>query len=49
MYKTDGQKSNQLFKKDPQSFQAYHEGFQQQVTQWKVNPLDTIITNLKKK
>ncbi|KAF4518213.1 hypothetical protein B566_EDAN005938 [Ephemera danica] len=41
--------AKQLFNKDPQSFQAYHDGFKKQATQWEINPLDTIIANLRKK
>lgn len=48
MYKQSGQKSLQDFKEDETAFEAYHEGYRHQVTQWPMNPLDRIINNIKR-
>ncbi|XP_011298661.1 ribosomal RNA-processing protein 8 [Fopius arisanus] len=48
LYKNDSTISKQLFKDDPEAFKAYHDGYKQQVNQWPVNPLDVIITAVKK-
>lgn len=48
MYKTTGEESHKLFKEDPTAFEAYHEGYRHQISQWPMNPLDRIIKNLKK-
>ena len=34
---------------DQDAFRAYHDGFQQQVTKWPLNPLDVIIDYIKKR
>lgn len=47
LYKNHSSKSKQYFKEDPGDFQAYHEGYKQQVQQWPVNPLDVIISSIK--
>lgn len=47
LYKNDSSESKQYFQKDPDDFQAYHEGYKQQVQQWPVNPLDIIILSIK--
>jgi ribosomal RNA-processing protein 8 len=49
LYTAEGQSSKKLFKENPEAFKAYHTGFQQQVQQWEFNPLDLLITNIKKK
>lgn len=48
MYKQTGEDSMKAFKEDGTSFEAYHEGYRQQVTQWPMNPLDRIIKNIKR-
>ncbi|XP_020293029.1 ribosomal RNA-processing protein 8 [Pseudomyrmex gracilis] len=47
LYKNHSSESKQYFKKDSEDFQAYHEGYKQQVKQWPVNPLDVIISSIK--
>ncbi|XP_059486712.1 ribosomal RNA-processing protein 8 [Neocloeon triangulifer] len=49
LYTAEGTRSQKLFKKNPEAFEAYHSGFQHQVQQWEFNPLDKIIANIKKK
>lgn len=48
MYNSESWSSKQFFKEDPDAFLAYHEGYQLQVDQWPLNPLDTIIASIKK-
>ncbi|XP_078051703.1 ribosomal RNA-processing protein 8 [Augochlora pura] len=48
MYSSESLESKKYFKDDPDSFTAYHEGYKQQVAQWPVNPLDVIISSIKK-
>lgn len=48
LYNNDSSESKKLFKNDPDAFQAYHEGYKQQVEQWPINPLDIIISSIKK-
>ncbi|XP_025088241.1 ribosomal RNA-processing protein 8-like [Pomacea canaliculata] len=38
-----------MFKGDKESFEVYHKGFQGQVSRWPVNPLSTIVQQLKNK
>ncbi|PNF14020.1 hypothetical protein B7P43_G03581 [Cryptotermes secundus] len=49
LYKSSGKDAKEYFEAEPEAFTAYHEGYQQQVRQWPINPLDIIITALKKK
>ena len=37
-----------MFKEDPKLFEDYHEGYRQQVQKWPKNPLDIIVSELKK-
>lgn len=46
LYTTASDDAVQSFESDPQSFQVYHEGFEQQVSKWPVNPVDVIIESL---
>uniref|UniRef100_A0A131XDF7 Ribosomal RNA-processing protein 8 n=1 Tax=Hyalomma excavatum TaxID=257692 RepID=A0A131XDF7_9ACAR len=46
LYTTASEDAVQSFESDPQSFQVYHEGFEQQVSKWPVNPVDVIIESL---
>ncbi|XP_046598810.1 ribosomal RNA-processing protein 8 [Neodiprion lecontei] len=48
MYNSESWSSKKYFKEDPDAFLAYHEGYQLQVEQWPLNPLDTIIASIKK-
>jgi len=48
LYSNDSLQSKHYFKKDPDAFMAYHEGYKQQIEQWAVNPLDIIISSIKK-
>jgi len=49
LYKSGGKDAKEYFEAEPEAFEAYHEGYQQQVQQWPINPLDVIIKALKKK
>jgi ribosomal RNA-processing protein 8 len=49
LYTSGGKEAKKYFEAEPEAFIAYHEGYQQQVQQWPINPLDIIITALKKK
>ncbi|XP_072941754.1 uncharacterized protein [Epargyreus clarus] len=48
LYTSTGTESQELFKSDPAAFQVYHEGYQQQVKKWPINPLDIIIKRIAK-
>lgn len=48
MYKQPGKDSMKIFEDDPSAFEAYHEGYRHQISQWPMNPLDRIIKNLKR-
>ncbi|CAK9825174.1 Ribosomal RNA-processing protein 8 [Anthophora retusa] len=48
LYNNNSSESKKYFKNDPDSFKAYHEGYKQQVDQWPLNPLDNIISSIKK-
>jgi ribosomal RNA-processing protein 8 len=48
MYKQSGIESMKLMKEDPTAFEAYHEGYRHQISQWPMNPLDRIINNIKR-
>uniref|UniRef100_A0A182S7V6 Ribosomal RNA-processing protein 8 n=1 Tax=Anopheles maculatus TaxID=74869 RepID=A0A182S7V6_9DIPT len=43
LYKIPGKEAKKLFQEDPASFDAYHEGYRQQVEQWPMNPLNRMI------
>lgn len=47
LYTTASDEAVQSFESDPKSFQVYHEGFEQQVAKWPVNPVDVIIDTLR--
>ncbi|XP_063877073.1 protein IWS1 homolog isoform X1 [Scylla paramamosain] len=49
LYTKNSSEAQQLFKRDPAAFDAYHQGYQTQVRQWPVNPLDLIVKWLSKK
>ncbi|VVC91122.1 unnamed protein product [Leptidea sinapis] len=46
LYTSSGSDAQKLFKEDPNAFQTYHEGYQQQVKKWPVNPLDVIVKRI---
>lgn len=48
LYNNNSSQSKHYFKTDPDAFMAYHAGYKQQLEQWAVNPLDVIITSIKK-
>lgn len=48
LYSNDSSQSKHYFKEDPDAFMAYHAGYKQQLEQWAVNPLDVIISSIKK-
>lgn len=48
LYTNDSSQSKHYFKTDPDAFMAYHEGYKQQLEQWVINPLDVIISSIKK-
>uniref|UniRef100_A0A1E1XH29 Ribosomal RNA-processing protein 8 n=1 Tax=Amblyomma aureolatum TaxID=187763 RepID=A0A1E1XH29_9ACAR len=47
LYTTASDEAVQSFESDPKSFQVYHEGFEQQVAKWPVNPVDVLIDALR--
>lgn len=47
LYNNESSQSKAYFKDDPEAFQAYHQGYRQQVEQWPLNPLDVIISSVK--
>lgn len=47
LYTSTGKEAFQLFKKDREAFDVYHEGFQSQVEKWPTNPLDVIISHIR--
>lgn len=48
LYNNKSSQSKQYFKEDPDAFKAYHDGYKQQLEQWPVNPLNVIISSIKK-
>jgi ribosomal RNA-processing protein 8 len=46
LYTQSSSESKKLFK-DKQLFEIYHQGFRSQIKSWPVNPVDTIIKDLK--
>lgn len=48
LYNNESSESKKYFKNDPDAFKAYHEGYKQQIEQWPLNPLDIIISSIKK-
>lgn len=49
LYTSSGKEAFEMFKGDKESFEVYHKGFQGQVSRWPVNPLSTIVQQLKNK
>lgn len=48
LYNNESSQSKRYFKEDPDAFKAYHDGYKQQLEQWPINPLDIIISSIKK-
>ncbi|XP_013190450.1 uncharacterized protein LOC106134854 [Amyelois transitella] len=48
LYTSSGAEAKQLFQNDPEAFQTYHQGYQQQLKKWPVNPLDLIVKRIMK-
>lgn len=48
IYTTSGSESFESFQKNPELFEIYHSGFREQASQWPENPLDSIISWVKK-
>ncbi|CAK1577966.1 unnamed protein product [Parnassius mnemosyne] len=48
LYTSSGSEAQKLFQSDPVAFQTYHQGYQQQVKKWPVNPLDIIVKRIMK-
>jgi hypothetical protein len=46
LYTTESTKSFDLFQKQPELFDLYHQGFASQVEQWPVNPVDVFIEEI---
>ena len=47
LYTRSGSEAGSIFKEDSEAFTTYHEGYQKQVEQWPLNPLDRIIKSIK--
>ena len=48
LYTQTGSQSLKMFKKDPDAFKIYHEGFMSQAKKWPTDPLDKIIASIMK-
>lgn len=48
LYTSSGTEAHQLFQSDPAAFKTYHEGYQQQLKKWPINPLDLIVKRIQK-
>lgn len=48
IYNSESKEVQTLFRNDPDAFHAYHEGYQQQISKWPLNPLDNIIKSIKR-
>ncbi|CAF1401803.1 unnamed protein product [Adineta ricciae] len=49
LYTTSSTEAQNMFKKDPQSFYAYHQGYATSMTRWPDPPLDEIIAYIRKR
>ncbi|XP_031478121.1 ribosomal RNA-processing protein 8 [Nymphaea colorata] len=47
LYTSNGNEAFDLFRKDPALFDVYHSGYQEQMSHWPVQPVDSIIKWLK--
>lgn len=48
LYNNNSLQSKCYFKRKPDAFEAYHAGYKWQLEQWTVNPLDVIISSIRK-
>jgi len=48
MYTSMGKDAKKYFESDTDAYTAYHEGYQQQVARWPLNPADVIIEKIRK-
>ncbi|XP_047519649.1 ribosomal RNA-processing protein 8 [Pieris napi] len=48
LYTSSGSDAVRLFQEDPDAFKTYHQGYQQQVKKWPVNPIDLIVQRISK-
>lgn len=49
LYTTQSPQALELFKKQPEVFAEYHQGFRHQVEIWPENPIDTMVTEFKQR
>ncbi|KAH9507788.1 25S rRNA (adenine645-N1)-methyltransferase [Bulinus truncatus] len=49
LYTSTGSEALAMFRTDQDAFKVYHEGYENQVSKWPVNPLDIIIKQIKDK
>ncbi len=49
LYTMTGSDAQTMFKNDPEAFEAYHKGYEVQVTRWPKNPLDSVLAYLNKR
>uniref|UniRef100_A0AC35U353 Ribosomal RNA-processing protein 8 n=1 Tax=Rhabditophanes sp. KR3021 TaxID=114890 RepID=A0AC35U353_9BILA len=47
LYTIRGYDAFEMFQKDPEPFEAYHQGYRFQVKKWPINPVDRVITILR--
>jgi ribosomal RNA-processing protein 8 len=48
LYTQTGKASWDMYQRDPKLFEAYHQGYRDQVERWPINPLDLIIRSVSK-
>ncbi|XP_031334744.1 ribosomal RNA-processing protein 8 isoform X2 [Photinus pyralis] len=48
MYTNTGKEAKQYFDGDINAYKAYHDGYRLQVSRWPINPIDIIISKVKK-
>ena len=49
LYSTSSGEAKRMFQQDPQAFWVYHKGYTAQVQRWPTNPVDAIISYIRKK
>ncbi|XP_041660688.1 ribosomal RNA-processing protein 8 [Cheilinus undulatus] len=49
LYSTTSGEARRMFKQDPQAFGIYHRGYTAQVQRWPANPVDAIISYIRKR
>jgi len=49
LYTKHSSEAAKMFEGDPKSFEVYHNGYQAQLKKWDVNPLQIILTWIKKR